>query len=193
MPEMKVMGILQNQWFRDPRRMEAIYARHGDDLDHRAALNRVYLFFHCETGRRLRSAFGEEVCHRIIWENASPKMVGKSDGAFPADLNHIRTILEHHKPQAVIGFGRIAVGGINTVIEKMWKEVLSGRKVELETIYVGECCHPTSRDPRTSLNLRWIADQLKQIEDFDVIPSVPSFTYHSFINGNLACINDHIA
>jgi hypothetical protein len=108
----KVLAFLQNQWFTNPERMAVIYARHGGGWDGRAELNGVYLFFRCLTGRRLLAAFGDDARNRIIWENASPKLAGKSDGAFPADIEHMAGAIRHHMPDVVLTFGRIATDGL---------------------------------------------------------------------------------
>ncbi len=70
---MKVLGLLQNMWFKDPERAKKTlafyYEKKGDGGRERFISD--MLFFGCLTGRRLRQAFGEERCDEIIWEEVS--------------------------------------------------------------------------------------------------------------------------
>ena len=109
MPKLIVLAFLQNQWFQRPHGVERIYAQHAGDYDHLAKLDAAYLFMGCLTGRRLKNAFGTSARHDIIWQNASPKIAGKSNGVFPADVPHMLRIIEHFQPKIVIGFGSVAV------------------------------------------------------------------------------------
>jgi hypothetical protein len=65
------------------------------------------------TGRRVRQAFGDDLCDRIVWENASPEIGGRSDSVFPPDPQHIRAVLHKHNPDLVITFGKVAFDGLN--------------------------------------------------------------------------------
>lgn len=108
---MKVLAFLQNQWFPERqvdnvRRMFAAYPERRNDLIAR------FLFFRCLTGKRLRKAFGEEWCDRIIWENASPEIGSESSSVFKADQQHILASLTQHKPDVVLAFGKQASNGL---------------------------------------------------------------------------------
>lgn len=107
---MIILAFLQNSWFRDPERAEQKYA--GASPTRRAVLNARYLFYKSRTGAVLRQLLGDELCNRIIWEEASPRKAVKSSGAFPADLDHIRCTIEHFKPDRIICFGAIAKVGV---------------------------------------------------------------------------------
>lgn len=102
-----VVAFLQNQWFpgRSVPSVERAYRLHGPTPEDRADLNARYLFFRCLTGRRIRAAFGEQLCERIVWENANPKIATEASGVFPPDLDHIRAVVAHFKPAVVIAFG----------------------------------------------------------------------------------------
>lgn len=106
---MKILAILQNQWFKDPEKTEAMYARRPDLRNYYIG---KFLFMGCKTGKVLQQAFGEELCDRIIWEEASPKIAGISSGVFPADLDHIKSAIEKHKPDVIVCFGNIAGDGV---------------------------------------------------------------------------------
>ncbi len=111
---MTIVAIMQNMWFHNPPLMEKILARryNGD----REEFIADYLFFRCKTGKVLTKVLGEELCNRIVWEEASPKIGGKSDSKFPADSAHIRGVLNRNKPAIVLGFGGIAHTGLVAVV-----------------------------------------------------------------------------
>ncbi len=104
------LAFLQNQWFHDPIRMEKML--NTIFKGNRELFIRTWLFYSCMTGKRLRSTFGEEQCMNIIWEEASPKMGGKSDSAYPADHDHIMSTIAKHNPKIVLGFGKIACNAL---------------------------------------------------------------------------------
>lgn len=110
---MKIVALLQNQWFRDPERMRERYRRKLDEthpawLDRCARMNGLYLFYRCLTGRRLQSAFGEERCKEIIWENVSPRIAGKASECFDVDQAHVDAVMDHFRPDVVLLFGKQA-------------------------------------------------------------------------------------
>lgn len=105
----KPLAILQNQWFRDPIRVQAIYDRRPEI---RNDLIERFLFNGCVTGRRLLAAFGESLCSDIIWEEASPNVGGFSESKFPADITHIRNAIRKFQPSVILAFGKIATNGV---------------------------------------------------------------------------------
>lgn len=109
MGEMKIVGILQNQWFRDPEGVKQIFDRWPNKREYLIA---SYLFMGCLTGRRLRSAFGEDLCDQIVWEEASPEIGGAANSKFPADAKHIASVILKHRPAVVIALGKIAADGV---------------------------------------------------------------------------------
>lgn len=139
---MKILAILQNQWFKNPKLIEKIYERHGGGLDGRAQLNATYLFFRCLTGKRLTDTLGEDLCDRIIWENASTSMGGESAARFGADPAHIVAIICHHKPTIIITFGAVAESGLNEALRR-WDE-FAGREPRFGFEHL-TCCHPAAR------------------------------------------------
>lgn len=104
---MKILAILQNQWFKDPEKVKQIYARNPE---HRNELIKRFLFMGCLSGRRLQQAFGD-LCNTIIWEEASSEIGGFSASAFPADVEHIKNAIYQHNPDVLIAFGKIASDG----------------------------------------------------------------------------------
>lgn len=109
---MKVLGILQNQWFREPERIRAMTA----DKPHmrRRLLTRA-LFMGGKTGRILMNVFGEAWCEHIDWDEASPIIGGHSASNFPADPEHLRQVIAETTPEVIVTFGAIARAGINQV------------------------------------------------------------------------------
>jgi hypothetical protein len=118
---MMIVAFLQNQWFKDPARMRQILATQfkGD----RESFERTFLFFGCLTGRRLMIAFGEELCDRIVWSNASPLIAGQSDDVFPPDPSHMASVIRKHTPQIVLLFGAVAQAGMADVIPILRRDV----------------------------------------------------------------------
>ena len=108
---MKILAFLQNQWFKDPERIKAIY----DERPHlRNEFIRQFLFMGCLTGRRLSKAFGDEICQQhIIWEEVSPQIGGHASSVFPADHEHIAAALEKHKPTVIVALGKVAIEALS--------------------------------------------------------------------------------
>lgn len=109
-----IVAFLQNAWY-PPEHIPSItriYAKRGKSLDGRAELNARFLFCRPVTGRRLREAFGEELCDQIAWHEISPQFGTKSSDVFPPDLNHVGAVLAHHKPKVVLALGKVAAEGL---------------------------------------------------------------------------------
>lgn len=106
---MKILAILQNQWFKDPEGIKQMYE---ENPERRNRYIQAFLFMGCLTGKRLQKAFGEELCDLIIWEEASPKIAGHASASFPPDPEHICKALLQHRPGIVLTFGKIATEGV---------------------------------------------------------------------------------
>lgn len=109
---MKILAFLQNQYFKQPERIARIYAKHGTTPEDRASLNGSFLFMGSLTGRRLKSAFGEELCDDIIWEEASKDVGSVASHCPPADPEHIKDCIQYFKPNIVLAFGNVAKDGV---------------------------------------------------------------------------------
>lgn len=116
---MKVLAFLQNQWFKEPDRIREIYARHPDKRNHFIA---QFLFMGCLSGRRLKTALGQELCDRIIWEEASPEIGGKSGARFQADHDHIKRAIIKHDPDVILVFGEVARPTVETIAAELKRE-----------------------------------------------------------------------
>lgn len=147
---MKILAFLQNQWFRDPVRVKAIYARNPE---HRNELIRRFLFGGCLTGRRLMTTFGEDLCWKqITWEEISPEIGGHASSKFPADLGHITVAIRKFDPDVILAFGSIA--------QEALKRTTSVRP---RTIVYGP--HPAARGADTMPQLCVMADTVRQLID----------------------------
>lgn len=139
---MITLAFLQNTWSKDPERVRKHIERHGDKYRKRLV---YYALFGSGslTGRRLKTAFGEESIKDIVWEEASPEVGSHSGSWFPPDLPHIRRIIQEEKPDVILTFGRIAGEGLSQV-ETAGVPVISGP-------------HPTARMKDVAGKLREVA------------------------------------
>lgn len=108
-PSPVILGILQNQWFKEPERVRMMF-------DRQPHLRRPFiartLFMGCKTGLVLRRVFGEW-CERITWEEASPEIGSRASSVFPPDPDHLRLLLIELRPRVVLGFGEVALAGLD--------------------------------------------------------------------------------
>lgn len=141
---MKILAILQNQWFREPERIKALYERHPDM---RNDLIARFLFMGCQTGKNLRRAFGE-MCDSIVWEESSPEVGGFASSSFEADGEHIRKAIELHRPDIIVAFGGIAQEAVDEI---------------LPSVPVVKSPHPTARFPDNMQRLRRAAGELQAL------------------------------
>lgn len=107
---MKVVAIMQNQWFKNPASAERTLA---NCVAQRGPAGREWfiarmLFMGCRTGQILQACLGEEWCERIVWEEASPKIGGHAASKFPADRAHIEEVIRRHSPRVLLAFGKVA-------------------------------------------------------------------------------------
>ena len=137
---MKILAVLQNQWFHDPEKIKAIIERTPKA---RRKIITYSLFAGCRTGRVLKQVFGDDCSRRFVWEEASREIGGHASSAFPADLEHLRAALAEVKPDIVLGFGKIAC------------DALAGL-VDGHDLVIGP--HPTARGADTLPRLRIMAD-----------------------------------
>lgn len=140
----RVVAFLQNQWFRDPEKARKIFERHPEQREELVAR---FLFSGCLTGRRIRRAFGPMV-DEIVWEETSKNFGGYSASSFPADLDHMKSVIEKWRPKIVLGFGIIACAALNKLPPSLWDHLIAGP-------------HPAARHDRVVKDLRSMASQLE--------------------------------
>lgn len=109
---MKIVAFLQNQWFKDPEGIKAMMEGHPERRERYIS---AFLFMGCLTGKRLQSAFGEDLCDAIVWEEASPEVGGHSRSLFAADRQHMMSVIHKHKPTVILSFGKIASEGVKSL------------------------------------------------------------------------------
>lgn len=104
----KIVCFLQNQWFKDPERIQAMinkHEHHSCKEDAHEFYIKTFLFWGCRTGQVLQQCFGPELCEEIIWQEQSPKIGGFASSKFPPDIAHIENVLRRHEPTIVIALG----------------------------------------------------------------------------------------
>lgn len=112
---MVVLGLLQNQWVRDPERLRALYARQPDQ---RRRYIGMLLFWGCLSGKRLRQALGDW-CEQIIWENVSPEITSRPDVQIVGDPIHVKKAIIEVRPDLIIAFGAVARQTLYSVVCKV--------------------------------------------------------------------------
>lgn len=113
---MTILAFLQNSWFKNPEKAREVFARHPEM---RNKLIAQFLFMGCLTGKRLQSAFGEDLCDRIIWEEASANIGDKSGARFQADHDHIKRAIIKHDPDLILAFGEVARVEVEVVADEL--------------------------------------------------------------------------
>lgn len=146
---MKILAFLQNQWVHEPERVQASIERYGEP--YRRRFISFALFGGCSTGRRLRSTFGD-LCDRIVWEEASPKIGGYSASYFAPDKNHICRRIDEEQPDIVLAFGSSACAAV----QKALSTRLDGTCIEFIQLP-----HPVARHTGLMPLLKTTADDLR--------------------------------
>lgn len=124
---MKIVAFLQNIWVKDPERVRKMFASFPNQ---RESIITKLLFLGGKTGKNLQAGLGEALCNEIIWEETTKEIGSYSASIFPPDSEHVKAVLEKHKPEIVLCFGAVAAvelrkhqGNFSLLI----------------------CCHPTAR------------------------------------------------
>ena len=128
-----VLAFLQNMWVKQPDRVKASIAAHGEEF--RLALMRRFLFAGCKTGRNLTKVFGDELLEQFTFEETTREIAGDAKTIFPADREHIRDCIVKHQPRIVVAFGQIAHDAVNSI-----------RTAADGWVYIA-AHHPASRHP----------------------------------------------
>jgi hypothetical protein len=146
---LKILAFLQNQWVNEPEKVAAMIARNPKT---RPRIIK-YALFQSHTGHRLKQVFGDE-CIEWEWDNASPQIGGHSSSCFPADPEHIKAVLEEHRPDVVLTFGKVASDAL--------KKTCNSFK-----LIVGP--HPAARKDNILMQLEKMADSLKEYRNEKVL------------------------
>lgn len=138
-----IVAFLQNMWVRDPAAVHRGIAKYGERYWRKVMI--YALFAGCLTGRRLKTALGDEMCKRIHWEEVSREISDKPSFVPTPDPEHIRNVLFNENPTIVLCFGKIAA-------EAVTNEITRG------TVIVAP--HPAARQPDTEARLRHCSNEL---------------------------------
>ena len=141
---MKIVAFLQNMWVR-PGQVESV-SRSAPTSDQRERMIHYALFAGCATGRRLKSTFGDVLCQRIRWQEASPIVAGDPKTYFPPDPAHIGMVLKKHQPKIVLCFTRQGESAIRSMLDG--------------SVLFIPCVHPACRAADTMDRLRRVAGVL---------------------------------
>lgn len=149
---MKIVAFLQNQWWHDPEGVKKRIADHATPEVFRLRLISYGLSI-CTTGKRLEKyllpVIGPEIWKMILWENSSREIGGKSKSAFPADPDHMQTVINEQDPDVILCFGVIARQGLDQC------RILSDTDVV-------HAVHPASRG--TLKTLEEMAQEIKRLK-----------------------------
>lgn len=112
----RILAIMQCMWLRDPERHKRSLAEYDNDIPRREKLRRrmitYALFAGCKTGRVLERTLGENLCEKIIWEEASREVGSHSSAKFDFDRAHVQATIDEFKPDAILALGSIAASGL---------------------------------------------------------------------------------
>lgn len=150
-----IVAFLQNLWIPEPgNKIIKNLIDTSYDEQYRRSVIRDVLFSGGFTGRRLKSAFGDDLCSQIIWEEASREIAGNASVFYPPDLDHIRKVLNDLQPTIVIAFGRSSAWALNSV----WQ----GRLICLP--------HPAARQANVMPLLQKSRAELEHISTLETTP-----------------------
>jgi len=144
---MKIVAFLQNMWVK-PRQVKTV-SKWPPLSEERERMIEYALFAGCLTGRRLKAALGEDVCNLIVWQEANPTIADNPKTYYPPDREHIRAVLEHHKPDMVICFTKAGEAAIREALPP-WLKFFP-------------CVHPAARGADT---VKQLAELKTGLQDF---------------------------
>lgn len=119
---MKIVAFLQNQWWKNPKRIKEELERAPDPEKYRRRLL-TWGLSQCKTGKVLEKllvpVIGAEAFENIYWENSSREFGGRSTCKFPPDPKHMQEVINTQDPAVILCFGGIAKKGLDqcTVLE----------------------------------------------------------------------------
>lgn len=131
--DVKIVGFLQNEWFRDPVRVSRMPNRRGVWL--RALAMSV-------TGRRLTAALGSDVYDTIHWANASPVIGKKSSSKYIPYVPYMQLIIDEAEPTLIVAFGAVAREGLQacrTDASRLYVPHPAARGLDVRAVFVRAC------------------------------------------------------
>lgn len=107
------LAIMQNMWVRDPERVRRLIELGGESI--RRRMVHAFLFAGCLSGRRIKSAFNEQLLHTLHFDEASPHIGGTSGSSFPPDVEHVGRLIDEFQPKIIVTFGKIAASAVPSI------------------------------------------------------------------------------
>jgi len=116
---MKILVIMQNQWFKDPVRaghtLERLVNLEGK-VKGRNRFVASMLFMGCKTGNVIRRVFGD-LLEMMDFDEAHPELGASAKSNYGFDVEHIRWAIEARKPGIILALGKVAQEGVKAVLE----------------------------------------------------------------------------
>lgn len=146
-----ILAFMQNMWLKNPdafwEKFHRLRNTRGPEFAEGFRLNfiRLALFWNCPTGKRLKATFGEKLIDQIIWEESTRDIGSTARQVFPANLTHMRQVIELHQPRIIVTFGKVAGDALAAV----WQGATE------------RCVHPTARGSHVLSELLMTAGRLK--------------------------------
>jgi hypothetical protein len=100
--KVKIVAFLQNMWVR-PHQVQTVI-RWSPTSEQRERMIEYSLFAGCRSGQVLKRGLGDDLCSGIRWQEASPVVADNPMDYHPPDPDHIKAVLEKHRPQVVLCF-----------------------------------------------------------------------------------------
>ena len=156
---MKILAIMQNQWFQDPARIQRMLDKwkasetEEDYYKLRERLIARCLFAGCRSGQVLKQTLGDLVDY-IVWDEASPEIGDKSSSSFGFDSEHMHNTIERVRPDVIITYGKVAADGLTDSL----------RRFESTVVFKHiEAPHPTSRGSDKMTKLHRVRELINEL------------------------------
>jgi len=137
---MKILCLLANSWHPDPEALHQLLTR---SPDRRHEVIARHLFYTKNlTGSRLLTVFGQHFkAHRTIFEHASTTSpaIGDSGGRPAYNVDHIRGVINRHKPDVILAVGSAPQDAI--------KDMRAAKKASTPLPPVVNCIQPSTTRP----------------------------------------------
>jgi hypothetical protein len=139
---MKILCLLNDTWHPDPVAFHNVLAKSSPDRRHEVIGRGLFLTPN-PTGKRILTVFGDLFKeHTPIFENASTTRpdLGDSGGRPAYNVEHVKNVINRHRPDLVIAFGIAPREAINDM-----RKAKKTQATELPPVI--ECIHPAIQKP----------------------------------------------
>lgn len=152
---MKVLAFLQNMWVKDPAKVQVSLDRWKDTPEFWNRMVASLLFSGCITGRRIKTAFGDDLAFSIIYDECTKEIADNPKVILKPDFEHIANTIKRIKPDVIITFGNHAYKAVTSMYES---GAIFYHTVPTCKIIVSP--HPAARQPDTLDKLKAVAEKL---------------------------------